>query len=199
MIIEQLIVGSMDVFCYLIGCEQTRKALYVDPAGNTQRLLNLLQEHDLTLEYIVNTHGHGDHTCGNWPLQQATGAKVVLHRADAFMAPGADLLVDDGDELVLGSLKIRVIHTPGHTPGAICLYVDGNLFTGDTIFVDAVGRTDLPGGDFGTLLQSIRTKVLPLPPETVIWPGHDYGDEPQTTLARQCRTNPYITDFLLDD
>jgi hydroxyacylglutathione hydrolase len=188
----------MDVFCYLVACEETRQALYVDPAGDTNRLLNLLQERGLQLRYIVNTHGHGDHTCGNAPLQRATGAKVFLHRADAHMAPKADVLVNDGDDLVLGSLRIRVIHTPGHTPGAICLYAEGNLFTGDTIFVDAVGRTDLPGGDFGTLLQSIRAKVLPLPPETVIWPGHDYGDEPKTTLARQCRTNPYITDFLLD-
>lgn len=101
----------------------------------------------------------------------------------------------DGDVIRIGKTGLKVIHTPGHTPGAICLYGEGNLFTGDTLFVGAVGRTDMKGGSFETLLDSLK-KLLTLPPETRVWPGHDYGDAPVSTLARERETNPYITGFL---
>jgi len=197
MIIEQILVGHMDVFCYLLGCEREKKAMYIDPAGDTDRLLERLKAHNLTLEYIVNTHGHPDHTCGNADLQKATGAKIAIHERDASMAPHVDVKLHDGDRLQIGSLNMEVIHTPGHTPGAVCLFIGGHLFTGDTLFVGAVGRTDLRGGDFGSLLMSIKDKLLPLPPDTVVWPGHDYGDRPSSTLAHECETNPYISDFIL--
>ncbi len=218
MIIEQITVGDMEVFCYVVACEETREAAAIDPAGDKSdidRIIALLKEKDLHLTYIINTHGHADHTYGNQLLASHTGAKTVMHEIDdAFFtteeakgwakafglsaAPPADLRITEGDRLALGELSLEFIHTPGHTPGAVCILVDNNLFTGDTLFVGAVGRTDLPGGSMDTLLRSIEEKLLPLPDETVIWPGHDYGDQPISTLAREKETNPYITDFILD-
>jgi glyoxylase-like metal-dependent hydrolase (beta-lactamase superfamily II) len=214
--IIQTLVGTMEVFCYLVFDEDTREGILIDPAGDEQRLLGLLSENAVNLRYIVNTHGHADHTCGNGFLKRETGALLVMHeRDDAFFqkpecrewgaslgfepTPPADVRVRDGDELTFGGLTMRFLHTPGHTPGACCLWIDGNLFTGDTLFVGAVGRTDLPGSSFDQLLESLRDKILSLPPETVIWPGHDYGDQPRSTVGHEMETNPYITDFLIDD
>jgi len=109
----------------------------------------------------------------------------------------ADLRLKDGEILTAGDLSIKVIHTPGHTPGSVCFLLDGNLFTGDTLFVGAVGRTDLRGGSFDTLLNSIKTRLLSLPGDTVILPGHDYGERPTSTMKREIEENPYITDFIL--
>jgi len=215
MIIEQVAVGQMAVFCYLVGCEETRQAAAIDPAGDTERILAVLQGKNLRLAYIINTHGHADHTCGNQALAARTGAKTVMHAVDddfftsaegrrlseAFglcSAAPADIRVTDGDRLPVGRLSLEFIHTPGHSPGAMCVRVEKNLFTGDTLFVGAVGRTDLPGGSLEELLKSIEEKLLPLPPETVVWPGHDYGDRPVSTLANEIETNPYITDLILD-
>jgi glyoxylase-like metal-dependent hydrolase (beta-lactamase superfamily II) len=208
-------VGLMEVFCYLVMDEETGEAILIDPAGNEDELAALVQANKAVCRYIVNTHGHADHTCGNARMKELLGAPIVLHaldddffqrpenqqfaRAMGFpVSPPADIRVQDGDELAFGKLTLRFLHTPGHTPGACCLLIDGNLFTGDTLFVGAVGRTDLPGASFDELLQSLR-KIIQLPPETVIWPGHDYGDRPTSTVADEMRTNPYITDFLLDE
>lgn len=211
--IEQIIVGHMAVFCYLVYDEATKEAILIDPAGNEDRLLKILKEKGLSLRYIVNTHGHPDHTCGNNRLQKETGASVVMHALDDdfFQKPEyagwarmmgsepaapAQIRVQDGDELTFGGITMKFIHTPGHTPGACCILIDGNLFTGDTLFVGAVGRTDLPGGSFEQLLHSLKTRVITLPPKTIIWPGHDYGDRPYSTVADETKTNPYITDFM---
>jgi hydroxyacylglutathione hydrolase len=215
MIIEQIPVGDMAVFCYLVGCEETGQAAAIDPAGDTEGILEVLEKQNLRLVYIVSTHGHADHTCGNLALAARTGAKTVMHALDddfftsaegrrlseAFglcSAPPAEIRVTDGDRLALGTLSLEFIHTPGHSPGAMCVRVGNNLFTGDTLFVGAVGRTDLPAASFQDLLRSIEEKLLPLPRETVIWPGHDYGDRPSSTLAEEMETNPYITDLILD-
>ena len=218
MIIEQITVGEMEVFCYLVACDQTREAAVIDPAGDKadiEKIISVLEEKELHLSYIINTHGHADHTFGNQLLAGQTGAKTVMHELDddlfttaeakawaaAFglaAAPPVDIRITDGYRLLLGNLTLEFIHTPGHTPGAVCVLVENNLITGDTLFVGAVGRTDLPGGSMETLLKSIEKKLLPLPGETVIWPGHDYGDQPTSTLAREKETNPYITDFILD-
>ncbi|MDY0042347.1 MAG: MBL fold metallo-hydrolase [Desulforhabdus sp.] len=214
--IIQTPVGSMEVFCYLVYDEQSNEGILIDPAGDENRLLDLLKERSVKLRYILNTHGHADHTCGNDYLRQETGAKVVMHTLDdeffqqsecrqwAEMmgfcaAKPADIRVSDGDELSFGNLNAKFIHTPGHTPGGCCILIDGNLFTGDTLFVGAVGRTDLPGASFQQLLESLKAKILPLPLETVVWPGHDYGDRPVSTIQHELEANPYITDFLLDD
>jgi glyoxylase-like metal-dependent hydrolase (beta-lactamase superfamily II) len=113
-------------------------------------------------------------------------------------AGAVEIELKDGHSLEAGTLMIKVIHTPGHSPGSVCFYVEGNLFTGDTLFVGAAGRTDLTGGSLDTLIESIEKKILTLPKDTVIWPGHDYGDTPTSTIDREMKDNPYITDFILD-
>ncbi|MEE9419047.1 MAG: MBL fold metallo-hydrolase [Desulfatiglandaceae bacterium] len=212
MLVEQKLVGPMAVFSYIVGCEKEKEGLIIDPAGSEKKILSKAESMGLSIKYVVNTHGHADHTCGNRAILSATGAELVVHQEDANEilkglnkafsmvmgkrpSPKAHILVRDGDFLKIGQTGLKVIHTPGHTPGSICLYGDGNLFTGDTLFVGAVGRTDLKGGSLDTLLASLR-KLISLPSETRVWPGHNYGDAPVSTLAREMETNPYITDFL---
>lgn len=211
--IIQTPVGHMAVFCYLVYDEETGDGILIDPAGDEGRLLKLLKEKGVKLKYIVNTHGHPDHTCGNGRLRDATGAEIVIHAVDdeffqrsdlkgwARMlgldsAPPADVKVLDGEELTFGNITMKFIHTPGHTPGGCCILIDGNLFTGDTLFVGAVGRTDFPGCSFDELIDSLKRLIESLPPETVVWPGHDYGESPQSTLAHEAATNPYILEYV---
>lgn len=212
-LIETFKVGPLAVNCYVVACPATREAALIDPAAPAPEISAFLDRHQLRVRWLINTHGHADHTAGNdyWAAQ--TGAAVVLHRADweFFSTPEmqalarsegfppltrVDRLVDDGDLLPVGQLTLKVIHTPGHTPGAICLYLPGHLFTGDTLFVESAGRTDLPGGSLSQLITSIQEKILPLPEDTIIWPGHDYGSTPTSTLRQEKENNPYITDFL---
>jgi len=212
LIVEAVEVGPMQVLCYVLGCPPTRTGLLIDPAAASDAIREIIQRHQLQIRWIVNTHGHPDHTAGNEYWRQATGAQTVMHHLDweFFSTPdmqqaaeaegfppltAIDLKVQDDERLALGDLELQVLHTPGHTPGSICLYTPGHLFTGDTLFVGAAGRTDLPGGSLATLIQSIQDKLLPLPEETIIWPGHDYGDTPTSTLKAEKENNPYITDF----
>jgi glyoxylase-like metal-dependent hydrolase (beta-lactamase superfamily II) len=189
MIIRQIEVGHMDNFSYLVGCERTRKAVVIDPGADAERIAAEAERHSLTIDTIVNTHGHGDHTGANRRLKELTGARIVLHEADAAGHPEADVRLDGSEEtLKVGDITFRVIHTPGHTPGGICLYAEGNLFTGDTLFVGDSGRTDLAGGHRPTLGASIR-KLMELPEDTVVWPGHDYGPTRHSTLAWEKRHN----------
>ena len=214
MLIKQLKVGVMEVFCYILGCRETHKGLLIDPAGDEDLILETAQDLGLTIEAVVNTHGHPDHTCGNRRIKEATGAKIYMHASDDRIfnspegeamalqwgftpSPPADVLLQDGDTIPFGNHKLTVIHTPGHSPGGICLYGENNLFTGDTLFVGAVGRTDLPGGSLQTMLDSIKEKILALPDDTIVWPGHDYGGSPTSTIAREKKQNIYITDFEL--
>ena len=212
MLVEQMLVGPMAVFSYIVGCEKEKEGLIIDPAGSVNKIISKAADMGLRIKYVVNTHGHADHTCGNRAVLSKTGADLVVHREDAGEitrclnrafsmvmgkrpSPEAHTLVNDGDFIKIGDTGLKVIHTPGHTTGSICLYGEGNLFTGDTLFVGAVGRTDLKGGSLDILLGSLR-KLLTLPPETRVWPGHNYGDTSVSTLAREQETNPYITDFL---
>jgi hydroxyacylglutathione hydrolase len=212
MILKQLKVGFMDVFCYLLGCEATGKAVVIDPAGDEKRIVETVHDSGLEIVGIVNTHGHPDHTCGNAKVTALTEAKIYMHSLDDRFfgspegrsmgrqmgfapSPPADVTVEHGDTIPFGKKALEVIHTPGHTPGGICLLVEGNLFTGDTLFVGAVGRTDFPGGSLKTLLRSIKERILTLPDETVVWPGHDYGPKPFSTVAHERTHNPYLTDF----
>jgi len=188
MVIKQLAVGYMDNFCYIVGCEKTRQALVIDPGSDVERILSAAEKEGLTIVKIVNSHGHGDHTAGNAKLKSLTGAKIIIHERDADRYPGADILLSDQKTLQLGEITFEIIHTPGHTPGGICLHAQGNLFTGDTLFVGDSGRTDLAGGHRPTLGKSIR-RLMKLPDDTIIWPGHDYGPTPSSTIRWEKRNN----------
>lgn len=204
--------GPQRVFTYLVACPESGEALLIDPGGPAPVLAKRLHQKGWRLSFIVNTHGHGDHMAGNGCWAGATGARVAIHRLDweFFRNPErqaetraegyppltrADLLLHDGQRLPLGKQQAQVLHTPGHTPGSICLYFPGHLFTGDTLFVGAAGRTDLPGGSISQLIASLEEKIMPLPDDTLIWPGHDYGETPTSTLGREKVNNPYLTDF----
>ena len=188
MIIKQIAIGYMDNFSYIVGCENTRQALVIDPGADAEHIASLAAEEDLKIVTIVNTHGHGDHTAGNSKLKSLTGANVIIHEGDGDRYPAADILLSDEKALQLGDITLDVIQTPGHTPGGICLHAQGNLFTGDTLFVGDSGRTDLAGGDRATLGRSIR-RLMELPDDTVVWPGHDYGPTPSSTLGWEKRNN----------
>ncbi|NPA48671.1 MAG: MBL fold metallo-hydrolase [Thermodesulfobacteria bacterium] len=214
--LDVLTVGALAVRCYLVICPETKEVAIIDPGGDEGRILQRIRELDLIPKYILATHGHADHVAGAWWLRRKLEIPVAMHEADdrffrepdaaaIFSAWGfepnepADILLKDGDIIPVGeTVKLLVLHTPGHSPGSVCFY-DGEkyLFTGDTLFVGGVGRADLPGGDFEQMLHSIKTKILPLPDETIICPGHDYGDQPFSTLAREKQTNPYIVEFIL--
>lgn len=214
-IIRQLNVGPFQVFTYLVACPLTRRAVVIDPGGEEERILSLIRNERLAVAHILNTHGHADHALGNQALKSFLRAPTCMHGADdrffrrdavreaPVREPGlpvpepADIRLKHGDVLDVGTIRMQVIHTPGHSPGSVCYLAEGNLFTGDTLFVGAAGRTDLPGGSLDTLIESIEKRLLPLPPDTVIWPGHDYGETPSSTLAREMQENPYITDFIL--
>lgn len=214
-IIKQIPAGPFQVLTYLVACPRSYDAVIIDPAGDEDKLLGLIQTEGLRVKYILNTHGHADHVLGNQKLKGLLNVPVCMHEADdAFFsdpavrekssqelgltpADPADIRLKDGDVLELGTLKIEVIHTPGHTPGSACYLIGENLFSGDTLFVGAAGRTDLIGGSLDTLIESIEKRLIVLPKQTVVWPGHDYGETPTSTIGREMEENPYITDFIL--
>ena len=209
MIIKQLTVGMMGVCCYIVGCDETRQGIIIDPGGDEDKILAACEQEKITVKYIVATHGHPDHVCGNARLKEATGAEIVMHTDEAAFfgrseieqyfsmlglpaSPPADKLVNDGDIITAGNLSFKVLHTPGHTPGGICLYSKAHLFAGDTLFVGGVGRTDFPGDDSKQLLSSIKEKLLTLPMDTVVWPGHGYGGD-CSTIGEEKAGNPFLT------
>jgi hydroxyacylglutathione hydrolase len=176
-----------DNFSYIIADDATREAAIVDSSYNAGEITRVLKAEKLKLEYIINTHGHSDHTAGNQELRSIFGAKIVAHKLSKI---NADVTVDDGDTIHVGSIPVKVIHTPGHTPDSICLLVDNQkLLTGDTLFVGECGRTDLPGGNSKSMYNSLFNKILKLNDDVEVYPGHDYGSKPFSTVGEERRSN----------
>lgn len=205
MIFEGFAVGPIAANCYIVGCERTREAIVIDPGAEGEKIIKRLKDLDLKVGQIVLTHGHGDHIGAVEEVRLATGAKVLVHQADAdcltrpelnlsaFMgerlefAP-ADRLLADGDEIKAGDVIMTVLHTPGHTVGGISLSFDHAVVTGDTLFAGSVGRSDFPGGNHSQLIAAIKQKLLVLPDTTRVYPGHG----PMTTIGEQKKENPYL-------
>lgn len=208
MFVKQMEVGQFSVFAYLVGSETTGEALVIDPAAEGESIVKEADKKGLKIKYIVNTHSHIDHVMGNKRMKDLTGAEIIIHEAEApylahqpahlmnmFRAessPPADITVKENDLITVGDISLKVLHTPGHSPGAICLHADGLVFTGDTLFVGGVGRTDLDGGSSQTLISSIRAKLFSLPDSTVVLPGHNYGEAPKSTIGLEKVHNPYV-------
>jgi glyoxylase-like metal-dependent hydrolase (beta-lactamase superfamily II) len=186
--IVQLPGGEMKNFSYLVYCPETRAGLGVDPSFAPEVLLGAAASLGVKIEVLVNTHGHGDHVAGNDRVLQATGARLAAHPAEV---PGAQLALTEGTELAVGNGIVRILHTPGHTPGSLTLHPPGALITGDTLFVTFVGRADLPGSDPEALYRSLR-RLADFPGETRVFPGHDYGPHPVSTIAFERQHNPYL-------
>ena len=204
MIIRTLPVGSMEANCYILECEETRSAMLIDPGADAERILSVIDGHNLQLKLIVNTHAHVDHIAANADLKEKTSAPLYIHSAGADMlvdpqknlsffvgipvsSPAPDRLLKDGDILKVGALHLKVMHTPGHSPGSICLLSDTCIFTGDLLFAGGIGRYDFPGSSYATLMDSLQ-KVLTLDDDLVVYPGHG----PTTTIGNERRTNPFL-------
>ena len=186
-----------DNFSYVVADEAAGEAVVVDSSYNAGKIAQIIKTQNYRLKYIINTHGHSDHTAGNEELRSIFGAKLVAYRLSRV---GFDIGIDDGDILQIGKVRIRVIHTPGHSPDSICLLVDHKkLLTGDTLFVGECGRTDLPGGDSGSMYDSLFNKLLTLNDEVEVYPGHDYGPKPGSTIGEERRSNYTLQPRSLDE
>lgn len=201
----KLEVGAIGTNCYIIYCEESHKAAVIDPGGNEKEILSIIEREKLDVQYIINTHGHADHIAANGQIKQATGALLLIHTDDEAMldnpqknlsvfmgeavkSPPADRLLHDNEQIFIGSITFDVIHTPGHTPGGICLKYGDTVFAGDTLFSESIGRTDLPGGSYSQLINSVKEKLMVLPDQVVILPGHG----PETSIGWERKYNPYI-------
>jgi len=205
MYLERMEVGPVLTNCYLVGCEETREGLLIDPGGDGERILNAVRRAGLTVRQLLNTHGHADHIAANAAVKRALDCAILVHEADADMitsreaslldwipggepSPQADRRLRDGDRVVVGTLEFRVVHLPGHTPGGIGLLDEAVLFSGDTLFAESMGRTDLPGGSEDALLRSLGERIAPLEETVAVYPGHG----PPTTIGREKERNPYL-------
>lgn len=186
--ILQVPVAGADNFAYLVICPQTGKALGIDPGVSPDSLLSVVRRRGLTLEFLANTHGHGDHIAGNSAVLKATGAKLAASQIDV---PQAEIALKEGSRLQVGLIAVHVLHTPGHTPGSLVYNPPGALITGDTLFVTRCGRADFPGSDPAALYHSIL-RLAAFPPETLVFPGHDYGPRPQSSIAFEREHNEYM-------
>lgn len=186
-----------DNFSYLIADQLTREAVVVDSSFNSSEIINILKAQGFTLKYVISTHGHSDHTAGNYELRSMFNAIIVAHVTSRARY---DLGVDDGEVLQVGGISIKVISTPGHSVDGICLLVDGKkLLTGDTLFVGECGRTDLAGGNAKSLYDSLFCKLLKLDDSVEVFPGHDYGNKPSSTIGEERKTNYVLQPRSLED
>jgi hydroxyacylglutathione hydrolase len=202
---KQLELGPMQNFVYLIGSAQTRKAAVVDAAWDIGEILRIAAADDLEITHAFVTHTHPDHVGGRFAgieiegvaeLLEKCKAKVVVHKAEAeflkTLEPSDIIKAASGDKIDLGGIEIQLLHTPGHTPGSQCFLVDDRLVSGDTLFIGACGRVDLPGGDPEQMYDSLTQKLMALPDDTILFPGHNYSDHSTSTIREEKRTNPYL-------
>ena len=204
MILRKLELGSFGSNCYIIGDEATKEGMIIDPGDEGNVILKQVKSLGLNIKVIVLTHSHIDHIGGLEEVKKATGADIAIHQTEApfllkqpfrldFMpptppSPPADRLLKEGDVITIGKLKFKILHTPGHTPGGICLVGDGIVFTGDTLFNFSIGRADFPGSDYNQEMASIRNKLMTLPDDYKIYPGHG----PASTIGMERKGNPFI-------
>lgn len=204
MIVQMLTVGPIMANCFIVGCDETKHAAVIDPGDEADRILLSLSEASLTVKYIINTHGHFDHVGGNRRLKEVTGADLLIHPLDAPMlsqlsasaarwglksedSPPPDRELKEEDIIKFGTIQMKVLHTPGHTPGGISLHTGGHVFVGDTLFSGSIGRTDFPGGDYKTLISSIQNKLFILDDDVKVMSGHG----PETSIGHEKQTNPF--------
>jgi glyoxylase-like metal-dependent hydrolase (beta-lactamase superfamily II) len=193
--LRQLAVGPMQNYAYLVGPREGEGCAVVDPGWDAAAILAAAREDGRSIRAVILTHGHFDHVGGVKDLLSAADIPVWVHEADAPMLAKvvkAARAMKDGEKVDAGGLGLQGLHTPGHTPGSQCLQAEGQLFTGDTLFVDCCGRTDLPGSDPAAMHRSLR-RLAALPPDTVVWPGHDYGPAPSAPMREVLELNPYLS------
>jgi len=216
MFLENLVVGPLESNCIIFGCKKSKEAVVIDPGDEAKKILNYLNQNELNLKYILQTHAHIDHIGGAEELQKKTQTKVLLHRNELLVLeslemqalmfgleakppPKINRFIKEDDNITVGNYEMRVIHSPGHSPGSVCFYIsssmNGNekhiLFAGDTLFCRGIGRYDLPGGSYEQLMKSIRDKLFALPDNTMVYPGHG----PTTTIGAEKQYNPFLHDI----
>jgi len=206
LIIRKLEVGPLSTNCYIVGSESSKEGMIIDPGDEARTILRSVEESGLDIKLIVLTHGHLDHIGALKEVKEATGAEVVVHGDDAYLLqdhslgnlfglfyptpPPPDRLLKEGDSLDIGDLHFSVLHTPGHSPGGICLLGQGVVFCGDTLFNYSIGRADLPGSSYQQLMDGIRNKLMVLPDDTVVYAGHG----PDSTIGAERQNNPFLRD-----
>lgn len=207
MIFKAIKTGRLATNCYILGCAETLEGVVVDPGDEADYILTIVEEENLKIKYIINTHGHSDHIGANEEVKNATGAHILIHADDEefllepsknlsnysskpISGPAADRLLSDGEFIEIGNtIKLKVLHTPGHTPGCICLLGENFILSGDTLFAGSIGRTDLPGGSYDQIIRSIEEKLLPLPNNLLVYPGHG----PSSNLKKEKETNTFLS------
>jgi hydroxyacylglutathione hydrolase len=216
MILESAAVGPFFKNGYVVGCENTRKAVFIDPGDEVEQLLAFIAAEKLDVTHILLTHAHVDHVSGVAEAKRALGVPIHLHKDDLFLyknavphgmmfgltveePPPIDVFYDGEGPIAFGDYSVRVVHTPGHCPGGVCLAISKtgdasppHLFVGDTLFAGSIGRTDLPGGDYATLLKAITERLFAFPDESIVYSGHG----PETTIGRERQTNPFVLEYL---
>jgi hydroxyacylglutathione hydrolase len=184
-------VGWLSTNCYVVGCEETKEAIIIDPGLESEKeaklILEYIKKNRFHIKYIINTHGHPDHISGNMIMKEATGASILIHENHNGKA-NADQKLREGDLIQVGNCKLKVLHTPGHTKSGISLLGTDVVFTGDTLFAGSIGRTDFPGGSFQEIMKSIKTKLMPLPDNFKVYPGH----ESFSTIGDEKKYNPFL-------
>jgi len=205
MILKRLVVSPFETNCYIVGCEKTKKAAVIDPGDSSEWIEETAANEGLTIEKIINTHGHVDHTAGVQELKKSLSIPFYLHKDEVELlpammdhgrffgilvneVPSVDVSMNDGDVLKIGELSAKVIHTPGHTPGGCCFLIDDVILVGDTLFAGSIGRTDLPGGSYDILIRSIKTRLMTLDDDISVYPGHG----PSTCIGDEKLSNPFL-------